>query len=110
MFPYTNPTGLVHDSGRYREALERCGSLVGHDEVRARQAAERESGATTLTGLGYSVFIDRTAGMLRLTRINMGLDPAPVAPTAYDVVHVEGSSRLIEFHRDSLLRSIAPWI
>lgn len=63
VFPYTNPTGLVHDSGRYRAALELCGRLVRHDEVRTRQQAERADGTTVLTGLGYSVFIDRTAGI-----------------------------------------------
>ena len=63
VFPYTNQSEVIYDSGRYRESLERLGELVGHDDVRARQAAERTADASTLTGLGYSVFIDRTAGI-----------------------------------------------
>lgn len=61
--PFTNQAGVTYDSGRYRAALERCGELVGHDALRARQRAERDRGATVVTGLGYSVFIDRTAGV-----------------------------------------------
>lgn len=63
VFPYTNQAGVIYDSGRYREALEQVGDLVGHAEVRSRQASERADGSSTLTGLGYSVFVDRTAGI-----------------------------------------------
>ncbi len=63
VFPHTNQAGVIHDSGRYRAALDQCARLVDHDAVRARQRDERASAATTLTGLGYSVFIDRTAGI-----------------------------------------------
>lgn len=61
--PWLNPTGLTYDSGDYPHGLELVASEVGHDEVRARQADERAAGATTVTGLGYCTFIDRTAGM-----------------------------------------------
>ncbi|MGH1489656.1 MAG: xanthine dehydrogenase family protein molybdopterin-binding subunit [Acidimicrobiales bacterium] len=61
--PWLNPTGLTYDSGDYRTGLELAASEIDHDAVRARQAEERAAGATTLTGLGYATFIDRTAGL-----------------------------------------------
>ncbi len=61
--PWLNPTGLTYDSGDYPHGLELVASEVGHDEIRARQATERDSGAAVLTGLGYCTFIDRTAGL-----------------------------------------------
>jgi carbon-monoxide dehydrogenase large subunit len=61
--PWENPTGLVYDSGDYRTGIELVAAEVGHDEIRARQATERAEGATTLTGIGWCSFIDRTAGL-----------------------------------------------
>ncbi len=61
--PWTNPTGLAYDSGDYGEALELAAREVDNDAVRARQAAEREAGATVRTGIGWAGFIDRTAGL-----------------------------------------------
>lgn len=61
--PWKNPTGLVYDSGDYRTALELAVSEIGYDELRKRQAAERNAGSATVTGLGLGTFIDRTAGL-----------------------------------------------
>ncbi|MEM7338925.1 MAG: xanthine dehydrogenase family protein molybdopterin-binding subunit [Actinomycetota bacterium] len=61
--PWTNPTGLTYDSGDYPEAFELMMNAVGYDEVKARQATQREEGASVVAGVGLSVFIDRTAGI-----------------------------------------------
>ncbi len=61
--PWTNPTGLVYDSGDYRAALELVATEVDHDGIRARQEQERAVGSTTRTGIGWATFIDRTAGL-----------------------------------------------
>ncbi len=61
--PWENPTGLVYDSGDYRAGLELVATEVDHAAVRATQAQERAAGATTLTGIGWCAFIDRTAGL-----------------------------------------------
>lgn len=61
--PWTNPTGLVYDSGDYRAALEIAATEVDHAGIRSRQARERAEGATIRTGIGWSGFIDRTAGV-----------------------------------------------
>ncbi len=61
--PYTNPTNVTYDSGDYPDAFGRLLDHIGVDRVRADQAALRAAGATRHLGLGYSVFIDRTAGV-----------------------------------------------
>lgn len=50
-FPYTTPTGLVYDSGNYRQALDRALELVGYQQIRARQAQERQRGRYIGVGL-----------------------------------------------------------
>ena len=65
--PYTNPTGLIYDSGDYVEAFELVVDATGYDSFRADQATRRaavEAGEETkLLGVGFSNFIDRTAGI-----------------------------------------------
>ncbi|MFV0260041.1 MAG: xanthine dehydrogenase family protein molybdopterin-binding subunit, partial [Acidimicrobiales bacterium] len=61
--PWTNPTGVVYDSGDYRLALEQVADAVGYDEIRADQARQRRAGEQQLVGVGLSTFIDRTAGI-----------------------------------------------
>ncbi len=65
--PFTNPTGLIYDSGDYHEAFELVVDATGYESVRAQQAERRravEAGdETTLLGVGFSNFIDRTAGI-----------------------------------------------
>ncbi len=60
--PYTNPTGLIYDSGDYNEALELVVEATGYETVRAEQAAGRAADGP-LIGVGFSNFIDRTAGI-----------------------------------------------
>jgi carbon-monoxide dehydrogenase large subunit len=61
--PWTNPTGLVYESGDYHEALELLVAELGYDEVRAEQARRRAAGDSRQIGIGLSTFIDRTAGI-----------------------------------------------
>ena len=57
-FPHASPTGLVHDGGSYREAMEQAATLVDIPEFRARQQAARAEGR--YLGIGFSVFSERT--------------------------------------------------
>jgi aerobic carbon-monoxide dehydrogenase large subunit len=61
--PWTNPTGLVYDSGDYRQALDLLVNALDYDAIRAEQAARRAAGDHRELGVGLSVFIDRTAGI-----------------------------------------------
>jgi len=58
-FPYTTVTGMVYDSGSYRESLERALELVGYDELRRRQAELRAQGR--YLGIGISLYVEPTA-------------------------------------------------
>jgi carbon-monoxide dehydrogenase large subunit len=58
-FPYTTCTGMVYDSGTYRESLERALELVGYEELRRRQAELREQGR--YLGIGISLYVEPTA-------------------------------------------------
>jgi carbon-monoxide dehydrogenase large subunit len=57
-FPHTSVTGVVHDPGSYREAMEAAARVVDFAEFRARQHTGRADGRWL--GLGMSVFAERT--------------------------------------------------
>ena len=57
-FPHTSVTGVVHDPGSYREAMEAAARVVDIAEFRARQQTARADGRWL--GLGMSVFAERT--------------------------------------------------
>jgi len=57
-FPHTSVTGIVHDPGSYREAMEAAARIVDFAEFRARQQTARADGRWL--GLGVSVFAERT--------------------------------------------------
>jgi carbon-monoxide dehydrogenase large subunit len=57
-FPHTSVTGIVHDPGSYREAMEAAARVVDLLQFRARQRAARAGGCWL--GLGISVFAERT--------------------------------------------------
>jgi carbon-monoxide dehydrogenase large subunit len=57
-FPHTTVTGVVHDAGSHREALEAAARVVDIAQFRARQQTVRADGRWL--GLGISVFAERT--------------------------------------------------
>jgi carbon-monoxide dehydrogenase large subunit len=57
-FPYTSVTGVVHDLGSYRDAMEAAVEVVDIAQFRARQQTARAEGRWL--GLGMSVFAERT--------------------------------------------------
>ena len=57
-FPYTSVTGVVHDIGSYRDAMEAAVKVVDIAQFRARQQTARAEGRWF--GLGMSVFAERT--------------------------------------------------
>ena len=57
-FPHTSVTGIVHDPGSYREAMEAAARIVDFAEFRARQQRAHAEGRWL--GLGVSVFAERT--------------------------------------------------
>lgn len=57
-FPYTNPAGLVYDSGDYVAALDLLCQVADVDALRATQAARRACGARRQLGIGVACFIE----------------------------------------------------
>jgi aerobic carbon-monoxide dehydrogenase large subunit len=55
-FPFTNPFGLVYDSGNYDGSLDRALQLVDYDGFRRRQEELRQQGR--YLGIGLSTWIE----------------------------------------------------
>ena len=75
-FPHTSVTGVVHDPGSYREAMEAAERVIDFAQFRARQQTARADGRWL--GVGMSVFAERTgpgtpAFAARRMVINAGL-------------------------------------
>ena len=85
-FPYTSVTGIVHDAGSYREAMEAAAEAIDIPAFRARQDEARQGGR--YLGLGFSVFAERTgygtptfsARKMEVTvgfeRVELAMDPS----------------------------------
>lgn len=57
-FPFTSVAGMVYDSGNYEAATARAKELFGYDDLRAEQAARRESKDPVQLGIGVSTFTE----------------------------------------------------
>ncbi len=60
-FPYATITGANYDSGEYEKALDAVLEASGYADLRAEQASRRESGDSTLLGIGVSAYVEITA-------------------------------------------------
>lgn len=57
-FPYESCTGMLYDSGSFRESLDRALELVGYEELRATQRDGRAAGRCL--GVGVSPYVEPT--------------------------------------------------
>ena len=74
-FPHTSPTGLTHDEGSYREAMELAVRHVDLGAFRSRQRAARAAGGP-LPGIGVCTFSERTGyGTPAFAARAMGVTP-----------------------------------
>lgn len=55
-FPFTNPLGMVYDSGNYAKTLDKAMQIVGYQELRRRQAELRKQGR--YLGIGLSTYVE----------------------------------------------------
>ena len=60
-FPLTTITGGNYDSGEYEKSLDAVLEASGYADLRAEQAARRESGDTKQIGIGVSAYVEVTA-------------------------------------------------
>ncbi|MDH3704565.1 MAG: xanthine dehydrogenase family protein molybdopterin-binding subunit [Acidimicrobiia bacterium] len=61
VFPYTNATGTIYDSGDYAAALDRVVAAADLPDLRAEQQRRRQEGDRNLLGVGVSVYVEITA-------------------------------------------------
>ncbi|GIH05676.1 carbon-monoxide dehydrogenase large subunit [Rhizocola hellebori] len=57
-FPFGTVAGLTYDSGNYEAATDKAMQLLGYDELRAEQAARRESNDPKQLGIGISTYTE----------------------------------------------------
>jgi carbon-monoxide dehydrogenase large subunit len=55
--PFTNPAGVVYDSGDYPRCLRMAADAIGYEQLRAA-GRQREDGR--LVGIGFTSFVERT--------------------------------------------------
>jgi CO/xanthine dehydrogenase Mo-binding subunit len=97
-FPYESPTGARYDDANYADALERVLKLSDYDELRADQAARRQSSATTQLGIGIASYNHRTCGgggESALVRINTDGSATVVTGTTSQGQDHQGTWRTI---------------
>src|SRR5437660_5308069 len=63
MMPYTNPFGMVYDSGAYHRVMERALQLADWEGFPARRAAARQRGRHR--GIGVANYVDTATGAPR---------------------------------------------
>jgi carbon-monoxide dehydrogenase large subunit len=61
--PHTTSIGQTYDVGDYEGALDRALEGAGYADLRAQQAARRDSGDVKQIGIGVSVYVEITGGI-----------------------------------------------
>jgi carbon-monoxide dehydrogenase large subunit len=83
-FPFTSPSGLTYDSGRYTHTLDRALDLLDYKHVRQEQARRRAEGR--YLGVGWSTFVETASTGPSRT--------GAVAGHEYGAVRVDPSGRV----------------
>ncbi len=78
--PYTTTMGQTYDVGDYEPSLDKAMEAIGYADLRAEQAARRESGDPVQIGIGVSVYVEITGGV------------PPMGDNAKIDVHDDGSA------------------
>ena len=63
-FPVTTASGAHYDSGDYERALDLALETAGYEALREEQRRRRESGDTRALGIGVSVYVEITNGLV----------------------------------------------
>jgi carbon-monoxide dehydrogenase large subunit len=99
--PYSNPLGLVYDSGDYPASLQRAGELADWVEFAVRRAEARRRGRCR--GIGIAMSIELNTGAPR-ERAEMTIDPAGM------VELVLGTMSAGQGHETSFAQLISEWL
>jgi carbon-monoxide dehydrogenase large subunit len=82
--PYRSPSGIVWDSGAFRETLDEACRAAGYEALRAEQARRRAEGRTV--GVGVAAYVE-------LTGVGSAI---PVSPGADIATGTEGATVRVE--------------
>jgi carbon-monoxide dehydrogenase large subunit len=63
-FPTTTASGAQYDCGDYERALDLALATAGYEALREEQRARREQGDTRALGIGVSVYVEITNGLV----------------------------------------------
>ena len=63
-FPLVTASGAHYDSGDYERALDLALETAGYDALREEQRRRREHGDTVALGIGVSVYVEITNGLV----------------------------------------------
>jgi aerobic carbon-monoxide dehydrogenase large subunit len=79
-FPFAAKTGVLYDTGRYAEALDKALAAADYRELRAEQERRRAREDSRQLGVGLSTYVEITAG------------DAQTGETARVEIHADGSA------------------
>jgi carbon-monoxide dehydrogenase large subunit len=75
-FPLTTASGAGYDSGDYGRALDLALETAGYDALREEQQRRRESGDARALGIGVSVYVEITNGLVEPELGDVEITPA----------------------------------
>ena len=104
-FPLTTITGANYDSGEYERALDAALEASGYGELRAQQAARRESGDAKQIGIGVSAYVETTAPIglhTEWTKVEVN-DDGEIEMYAGTSVHGQGHDTAFSMIASSIL-------
>jgi aerobic carbon-monoxide dehydrogenase large subunit len=101
MMPYTNPFGMVYDSGEYRDCMEKALRLGDWAGFPARRAAAKARGR--LRGIGVANYVDTATGAPR-EKAEMVVKPEGIVEVAIGTVS-QGQG-----HETSFAQLVTEWL
>jgi carbon-monoxide dehydrogenase large subunit len=105
MMPYTNPFGMIYDSGAYHRVMERVLQLADWDGFAARRAEARGRGK--YRGIGVSNYVDTATGAPRekaeVTVLPDGADHGTIEVVVGTVSQGQG-------HETSFAQLVTEWL
>src|SRR3954454_16292340 len=105
MMPYTNPFGMVYDSGAYHRVMERVLDIADWDGFPARRRAARERGKCR--GIGVANYVDTATGAPR-ERAEITANPEGLVGGTVEVVI--GTTSQGQGHETSFAQLMTEWL
>ncbi|MFI4947440.1 MAG: xanthine dehydrogenase family protein molybdopterin-binding subunit [Alphaproteobacteria bacterium] len=103
--PYTNPFGMVYDSGHYHEAMEHVLKLADWQGFPARRAEAR--GRNRYRGIGVANYVDTATGA---PREKAEVTVVPEGPVGGTVEVVVGTVSQGQGHETSFAQLVTEWL